>query len=295
MNQFSDIEDDVLAFLDYMALERRASRNTVMSYRRDLARFNRWAARRLRDYLAPTLCEMESYVARLWREKLEASSIARNIATVKSFYRFIQQEGRGDFPAVESLESPAQWKRLPRVLSPASVTALLNAPTPEDRYYLRDRAILETLYATGGRASEVVSLKLSALRLGERHCQCVGKGDKARMLPLNPPAVAAISEYLAARRPDSSGLVFVSRSGRQLSREMLWVIVAKYARRVGLAGQVTVHSFRHSFATHLLAGGADLRAVQHMLGHANLHTTQRYTHVDSTRLKAEHRKFHPHG
>lgn len=295
MSNTADLEDHVLSFMQFMAMERRASRNTIMAYQRDLARFTRWAARRMRDYLAPTVTDLDAFVAHLWRQKLEASTIARHVWTLRSFYRFLTQEGHGDFPAVDSLEAPAQWKRLPRVLSPQSVAALLNEPNPDDRYYLRDRALLETLYATGGRASEVVSLKLSTLQLDSRHCQCVGKGNKARLLPLNPPAVAAIREYLDRRPPDNSGLVFVSRSGRKLSREMVWVIVAKYGRRAGLAGKVTPHSFRHSFATHLLSGGADLRAVQELLGHANLHTTQRYVHVDSARLKSEHQKYHPHG
>ena len=179
--------------------------------------------------------------------------------------------------------------------------AAVDAPQPLDRYYLRDRAILETLYATGSRASEVVGLKMEDLYLDAAFCKCFGKGSKQRIVPLGRIAVSALEAYLEKQRPrlvqssPEAPWVFVSRGGRQLTREMLWVLVKKYVKRAGLHSKVSPHTLRHSFATHLLAGGADLRTVQELLGHANIRTTQHYTHVDRDRLKAIHQKFHPRG
>jgi integrase/recombinase XerD len=186
-------------------------------------------------------------------------------------------------------------------LSPESVDELLSAPISKDRFYLRDRALLETLYATGSRASEVVGLKMVDLYLDSGFCKCLGKGNKQRIVPLGRPAILALENYLKNARPQlvvaapDSPWVFVSRGGRVLTREMLWTIVKKYARRAGLNKKVSPHTLRHSFATHLLAGGADLRTVQELLGHANIRTTQFYTHVDRDRLKAIHHRFHPRG
>jgi integrase/recombinase XerD len=187
------------------------------------------------------------------------------------------------------------------VLSPDNVNKLLEAPQPLDRYYLRDRALLETLYATGSRASEVVGLKTEDVYLDSGFCKCFGKGSKQRIVPLGKFAMAALRAYLAELRPrllqavPDAPNVFVSRGGKPLARETLWVLVKKYARRAGLTVKVSPHTLRHSFATHLLAGGADLRTVQELLGHASIQTTQIYTHVDRDRLKAIHHKFHPRG
>jgi integrase/recombinase XerD len=199
------------------------------------------------------------------------------------------------------LASPALWLRVPQVLSPEQVTKLLDAPQPADRYQLRDRAILETLYAAGCRASEVVGLTMADLHLEAGFCKCEGKGGKQRIVPLGRPAVNALRSYLDGLRPrlvataPDANRVFVSRGGKPLSREMLWVVVKKYVRRAGLHAKVSPHTLRHSFATHLLAGGADLRTVQELLGHASIQTTQRYTHVDRDRLREIHRRFHPRG
>jgi integrase/recombinase XerD len=218
---------------------------------------------------------------------------------LKMFYRFLRLEERGDPQAVELLSSPALWVKIPQVLSPESVEKLLAAPVPGDRFYLRDKAILETLYATGCRASEVVGLKLADLYLEASFCKCLGKGSKQRVVPLGKSAIKALRAYLEQLRPrlaravDDVPWVFVSRGGQVLTREMLWVLVKKYVRRAGLNSRVSPHTLRHSFATHLLAGGADLRSVQEMLGHANIRTTQVYTHVDRDRLRAIHRQFHP--
>src|SRR5439155_9209009 len=234
-------------------------------------------------------------------EKLAPPSVARHLVSLKMFYRFLRLEERVDSNAVDLLSSPTLWERIPHVLSPESVEKLMAAPQPQERFFLRDKALLETLYATGSRASEVVGLKLQDLFLDSRFCKCHGKGGKQRVIPLGRAALAALRTYLGKLRPrlvrtaPDAPWVFVSRGGKALTREMLWMLVKKYVGRAGLNPRVSPHTLRHSFATHLLAGGADLRTVQELLGHASIQTTQHYTHVDRDRLRAIHEKFHPRG
>jgi integrase/recombinase XerD len=301
-SKFAALNEDVSAFRHYMQSERGLAENTVLAYGRDLDRFTNWVAGgSLPDYLRPTVRELTHYLLFLHSEKLAPPSIARHLVALKMFYRFLRLEERVEQNAVELLSSPALWERIPQVLSPESVEKLLAAPQPTDRYYLRNRALLETLYATGSRASEVVGLKVADLYVESAFCKCTGKGSKQRIVPLGRPALEALRVYLDELRPrlvrtvPDAPWVFVSRGGRALTREMLWVLVKKYARRAGLNVKVSPHTLRHSFATHLLAGGADLRTVQELLGHANIRTTQMYTHVDRDRLRAIHRQFHPRG
>jgi integrase/recombinase XerD len=300
--QFAALADDLTAYRNYLQAERGMAANTVLAYGRDLDRFGQWVAGGgLADYLRPTLRDLSHYLSHLRDERLAPPSIARHLVALKMFYRFLRLEERGDPAAVELLASPALWERIPQVLSPESVEKLLAAPIPADRFFQRDRALLETLYATGSRASEVVGLKMVDLYLDSGFCKCQGKGSKQRVVPLGKPARQALRTYLDELRPEliravpESPWVFVSRGGRALTREMLWILVKKYVRRAGLNAKASPHTLRHSFATHLLAGGADLRTVQELLGHANIRTTQHYTHVDRDRLKAIHRKFHPRG
>lgn len=299
----SELRDDLQAFYNYIRAERGLADNTLLAYGRDLERFAVWATRELNDYLHPTLIELGRYISFLREdEALAPPSAARHLVALKVFYRFLRLEERSNQSTVDLLSSPTLWQRIPQVLSPENVNKLLESPTPMDRYYLRDRAILETLYATGSRASEVVGLKLSDLHLQGGFCKCFGKGSKQRIVPLGRIAVNALESYLEKLRPrlvggaaSESPWVFVSRCGRQLTREMLWVVVKKYVKRAGLHSKVSPHTLRHSFATHLLAGGADLRTVQELLGHSSIRTTQQYTHVDRDRLRAIHRRFHPRG
>jgi integrase/recombinase XerD len=298
----ASISDDITAFRNYLQAERGMATNTVLAYERDLERFGQWAADGgLADYLQPTLRELSQYLSFLREEELAPPSVARHLVALKMFYRFLRLEERVKKSAIELLSSPTLWERIPQVLSPESVEKLLAAPHPSERFYFRDRALLETLYATGSRASEVVGLKLEDLYLDSGFCKCLGKGSKQRVVPLGRPALKALREYLQELRPKlTRGIgdcpwVFVSRGGRILTREMLWILVKKYVGRASLNSKVSPHTLRHSFATHLLAGGADLRTVQELLGHANIRTTQHYTHVDRDRLKAIHRRFHPRG
>ncbi|HEV3203034.1 MAG TPA: site-specific tyrosine recombinase XerD [Gemmataceae bacterium] len=298
----STFNEDIAAYKNYMQAERGMAANTVLAYNRDLHRFGVWVAGGgITNYLKPTVRELTNYLAHLREEGLDPASVARHLVALKMFYRFLRLDERADQGAIELLSSPTLWERIPQVLSPDSVEKLLAAPLPTERFYLRDRALLETLYATGSRASEVVGLRLIDLHLGSAFCKCVGKGNKQRVVPLGKPAIAALKEYLTELRPrlvrshPEAHWVFVSRGGRALTREMLWILVKKYVLRAGLNAKVSPHTLRHSFATHLLAGGADLRTVQELLGHANIRTTQHYTHVDRNRLKAIHRKYHPRG
>ena len=299
----SALTDDIRAFNHYIRSERGLAANTLEAYGRDLDRYAGWADHGgLSDYLQPTLRELSNYIGFLRdEERLAPPSVARHLVSVKVFYRFLRLEERTHQGTVELLASPKLWERIPQVLSPEAVTRLLDAPQPQDRYFLRDRAILETMYATGSRASEVVGLKLADMHLDSGFCRCFGKGSKQRIVPLGRLAVNALRDYADKLRPrlvqsaPECPHVFVSRGGKPLTREMLWVLVKKYVRRAGLHSKVSPHTLRHSFATHLLSGGADLRTVQELLGHSNIRTTQQYTHVDRDRLRAIHQRFHPRG
>lgn len=300
MSQLSLLAD-LAAFNQYLTSERGLSENTVLAYGRDLTRFAVWAAGVRLNHLDPKLSDLVRYLAFLHDEKLASPSVARHVVALRMFYRYLRYEGRTDDPTVDLLASPKLWERIPQVMSPESVEALLAAPRAQDRFHLRDKAILEMLYATGCRASEVVGLELENLNLEGSFLRCVGKGNKERVVPLGRAAIAAVRDYLSegrvtvAPQPPAGGRLFVSKTGKPLGRVMLWRIVKKYCRRAGLPAGVSPHTLRHSFATHLLAGGADLRAVQEMLGHASITTTQLYTHVDRARLKQLHRRFHPRG
>jgi integrase/recombinase XerD len=198
------------------------------------------------------------------------------------------------------MSSPKLWQYLPTVLSPETVDRLLTAPTRFDAFPLRDRALLTILYATGCRASEISNMRLADMRLKDGICRCRGKGNKERIVNLNPVSVAAMEAYLGHERPEmvrfrEQEAVFVTRTGRALSRIMIWKLVKKYAARSGCADKVSPHTLRHSFATHMLAGGAEIRALQEMLGHASIRTTQIYTQVEHSRLKSIHAKCHPRG
>ena len=296
------LTDDITAFRNYLQAERGMAGNTVLAYGRDLAHFQEWVSGGgLGDYLRPNVRELSHYISHLREGGLAPASVARHLVALKMFYRFLRLEERTTESSVDLLSSPSLWERIPQVLSPESVEKLLAAPEAIDRFFLRDRALLETLYATGSRASEVVGLNLRDLYLDSGFCKCVGKGNKQRVVPLGKPARQALRAYLTDGRnrlveaSAEAPWVFVSRGGRALTREMLWVLVKKYVRRAGLNAKVSPHTLRHSFATHLLAGGADLRTVQELLGHANIRTTQQYTHVDRGRLKAIHKQFHPRG
>lgn len=293
----NELQSDILAFEQYLRAERGMADNSVQAYRRDLAKYADWVSvRRLENYLKPSLRDLSSYLVYLNDQQLAPPSVARHIVSLRMFYRFLRLEERAEQTAVDLLGSPKLWQRIPAVLNPANVEKLLKSPQAGDRFFVRDRAILETLYATGCRVSEVVNLRVVNVYLDSAFLRCTGKGNKERVVPLGRPAIAALRAYLGEDRPQTgSDRVFLSRSGRPLCRIRIWRLVKFYCARAGLPTNVSPHTLRHSFASHVLAGGADLRSVQELLGHASIATTQHYTHIDRDRLKAIHKKFHPRG
>ncbi len=296
------VDAELPRFLAYLDAECGMSANTRAAYRSDIGQFGAWLEATGEDDLRRVdLSRLTAYLEHLHSRRLAASTIARHLIAIRSFFRFLVLEGLLAGSVADLMRSPKLWQRLPTVLSPEMVDALLQAPCNLDRYPLRDRALLSMLYATGCRASEVASLRLSDVHLNEHFCRCVGKGNKERLVALNPVAEHALEQYLrherpvlVGRRPDAPWL-FVSRSGGPLSRIVVWKLVKKYAARVGCSSKVSPHTLRHSFATHMLANGAELRALQELLGHASVATTQLYTHVEHSRLKNVHRRCHPRG
>jgi integrase/recombinase XerD len=288
------------AFLEYLASECRLSANTVAAYRRDIRRFHHWLEDRTISRLK--IADLSDFVAWLHSLKLAPASIARHIVAMRMYFRYLQLEGVLLENLAELLGSQKLWQRIPEVMSPTMVSRFLEAPRRSDAYWRRDRALLELLYATGCRASELSNLKVADVHLDQGFCKCHGKGNKQRMVPLGRKAVAAVQDYLQEERPQLAALattspswLLLSRRGRRLRREAIWELVKKYAARASISTKISPHTLRHSFATHVLAGGADLRQVQEMLGHASIATTQVYTHVDQTRLKKVHRQYHPRG
>jgi integrase/recombinase XerD len=292
--------DPLGPFLHYLMAECGVSPHTLAAYRSDIARFIRWRKQAAPGPLSKvTIAALTGYVDYLSQAGLAPSSIARHLASLSTFFRFHIFEGRLHENVAKLLSAPTLWDRLPTVLSPSAVDRLLAVPNGETPIGRRDLALLETLYATGCRASEVVGLRIHDVDLQGGSARCVGKGDKQRVVPLGGRARDALSAYLTRDRPGfirrhpETVAVFVARNGRAMNRVTLWRVVKACARAAGLPESVSPHTLRHSFATHLLAGGADLRVVQEMLGHASIATTQVYTRVDVSRLQEVHRAYHP--
>lgn len=288
-------------FLRYQEVEVGMARNTLLAYSSDLRQFFEWFEKHGSGSLNTIDLKLLSrYIERMHERGLSSTSVARHLVAIKMFFRYLLLEGVLRESVADLLSSPKLWQHLPHVLSPEMVNRLLAAPQAGDRFMLRDRAMLALLYATGCRASEVVNLKMRDVHLDESYCRCVGKGNKERLVSLNPVAGRAIAAYLSDERPLLAGRsdaeeLLISKSGRPLTRIMAWKLVKKYARRAGASEKVSPHTLRHSFATHMLAGGAEIRALQELLGHASIATTQIYTHVEHSRLKAVHRRCHPRG
>jgi integrase/recombinase XerD len=303
---FSTLQEHIVRFITHLAAERGLSANTVAAYRRDLEQFADYAGRQGARLETLTERHVVGFMAWLRAEEQSDSSIARKVSAVRMFARFLCAEGTlaGDFTeAVESRRAP---RRLPEPLSIPKMNRLLSLPSPVlggrvrggGCVALRDRAMLELLYATGLRVSELVGLKVTDLDMERGFVRCVGKGSKERIVPVGAVARAWAARYLAARakrarREQNSPYLFPGYSGAALTRQRVWRLVKVYAARAGISLRVTPHTLRHSFATHMLGRGADLRAIQEMLGHARLTTTQIYTHVDMERLKRIYRETHP--
>jgi len=288
----------VKRFLDYLFIECGLSGETIVAYQRDLKEF--WGHLVELDVEPSEISadDMRQHLIRLSARGLAVSSIVRHFASIKMFLRFLFNERILRRDVASLLESPKRWRTLPNTVRYPQVKALLAAPQAHMEFYLRDRALLELLYATGMRVSEVVGLTLGKINLSLGYIRCLGKGRKERLIPVGRFAIDATEEYLEDLRSKLLGdrhdeALFLSRTGRPLDRSNIWRLVRKYARLAGIEEPLSPHTLRHCFATHLLAGGADLRIVQELLGHADVTTTQIYTHVDEAQLKHVHTKFHP--
>jgi integrase/recombinase XerD len=284
-------------FIDYLRVERGLAGNTVEAYSRDLNAFFQFLEGREFSALHLTEEQIEQYVSTM-RGRLSQRSVARNISAIKMFFRFLATEGKIEMSPVRFLQTPRLSKRLPGVLSQGEVEKLLLQPDLSTPRGKRDGAMLEILYATGLRVSELVNLKVLAVNLEAGYLRTFGKGSKERIVPLGEKAIVAVREYLSGGRRSlakrtSSPYLFVSSRGRPMTRQGFWKIIKKYGQKAGINKKITPHSIRHSFASHLLEGGADLRSVQVMLGHSDISTTQIYTHVTRRRLKELHEKCHP--
>ncbi len=286
------------AFPGYLRTQCHLAENSVRAYERDLRRFRQWLGSRNATRLS--IRELADYAAWLSKQSLAPASIGRHIVSLRMFFRYLQLEGVLEENLAELLGSPKLWERVPHVLNAQQLEKLFECPRSPQPAWRRDRAILELLYATGCRVSELAGIKLEDLHLAESYCRCRGKGNKERLVPLGKRAIVAVEAYLEHERPTfvaghspTPAWLFVSRRGRPLARERIWELIKRYAVQAGAPDDVSPHTLRHTFATHLLAGGADLRQVQELLGHANIATTQIYTHVDQRRLKAVHARFHP--
>jgi integrase/recombinase XerD len=308
-------------FLDYLVVEAGLAENTVLAYGRDLREFVRFCRDSkiekmedvqpwlVRKYFGPRVdAESDPPEKKIGAAKpqsavdnpqfLNDNSAKRALVAIRMFLRFAKLRRLIEDDGGEVLDTPKTWQRLPVVCNKQQVLRLLEAPSPQEPFYLRDKALLELLYATGVRASELAGLKTTDVNLDIGYLRCLGKGSKERVIPVGKIAIRATLDYLRDLRPKlakprSQAFLLLSRTGRPLSRIEIWRLVKKYAVRAGMPRNVTVHTLRHCFATHLLSGGADLRSVQEMLGHVDIGTTQIYTHVDHDRLREIHKRFHP--
>ena len=293
------MEQLVDAFLDHLAIERGLAENTRLAYHTDLTQFTEFLRRRgIQQLNAAQRQHITEYL--LWRRKsgLSARSLSRHLAAIRMFCRFLFREKLLATDITQTIDSPKLWRTLPHTLDYEEVDRLLAAPNTRTKLGLRDQAMLEFMYATGLRVSEVAHIKLSDINFEAGFVRSIGKGNKERIVPVGKQAVESVQRYIREARAlfakaDGIAEIFVSTRGTRLSRKTIWRLIKKYARTAGISKNITPHALRHSFATHLLDNGGDLRVIQEMLGHADISTTQVYTHVDQRRLKETHYRYHP--
>lgn len=304
MNTLHESSRKVLeSFLNYMLIERNFSENTRVSYRNDLERYLLFMQESAISLQTITPNHIEEFITELYSTGLEASSMARNISAIRSLHKFLLTERTLALNPAENLHQPKQARYLPPVLTIDEIMRLLEAPlqqNPRSRYFLRDKSMLELLYATGVRVSELITIQQQNLYLEAGFVRILGKGSKERLVPVGSSATEWVIKYQQELRTGLAGrssgdALFLNARGKQLSRMALFSMVRNYAVIAGIEKQISPHTFRHTFATHLLEGGADLRAVQEMLGHSSISTTQIYTHIDRSFVKEVHKTFHPRG
>ncbi|MFQ5681030.1 MAG: site-specific tyrosine recombinase XerD [Candidatus Omnitrophota bacterium] len=293
------MEGLIEAFLNYISVERGLSNNTISAYRRDLDKYAAYLRqRKISSFGDARSDDISDFMFVRKDAGITPSSISRGLVAIKTFYRFLLRERILLDDPTAVMDAPKMWKRIPEVMSLKEVEALMLAPDLKDAQGIRDRAILEMLYATGMRASEVVNLRIEDVNLEVGFVRCFGKGRKERIVPIGKKSEQSLLHYLSnarptLERPGAGSYVFLTRLGKRMSRQYLWKIIVRYARKAEIKRAVKPHTLRHSFATHLLERGADLRSVQEMLGHSDISTTQIYTHIHKDRLKSIHRRFHP--
>jgi len=292
------LEAEIRAFLQHSQVEKGLAENTLAAYGQDLAKLRVFLKTRDREVSEVDRDDVLDFLASLYRSKVSSRTVSRHLVTLRVFFRFALAEDWIREDPTLNLESPRVWKKLPGYLTPEQVERLLAAPDLATPLGIRDLAMLEVLYSTGLRVSELVSLRLNELDMSMGCARCIGKGNKERLVPVGRKALAAVRRYLAETRPAllrgrTSPFLFLSRRGSKLSRVGFWKMLKAYGRRAGLPPGLSPHKLRHSFATHLLERGADLRSVQLMLGHADISTTQIYTHVTQERLRKIYKEHHP--
>lgn len=290
----------VESFMNYLIVECGLSENTIKGYKGDLRNFSNYlherGAKRFQDLRAKMIV---NFIEKEKQRGLSENSISRSLVTIKMLYKYMIMESKISVNPMSSVNTLKLQKHLPEVLHYKAVEEILQAPDCNDKLGMRDKAILELMYATGARVSEVASIKVNWINFDYGYIRCQGKGSRQRIVPIGAEASKSIRRYLQEVRPflvkieGDEPLLFLSRTGKKLRRENIWSIVKKYAIKAGIRSNVSPHTLRHSFATHLLEGGADLRSVQEMLGHSNIATTQIYTHIDRKYLKSIHQRFHP--
>lgn len=286
-------------FLDHISLERGLSPNTRLAYGSDLNKFVRYLeANKIKSFNSVKRKQILDFLVEQRSKKMSAGSLSRLFVSIKVFFRFLHQESLLAENVTETMDSPRLWKVLPETLSYKEVERLLNAPEGDTPLRTRDRALLELFYAAGLRVSELADLQLEDIHFDEGYVRCFGKGQKERIVPFSGSAAERINTYLKTARPvlcknETDRSLFITRNNKKFSRKGLWKLVKSYAAKAGITKNISPHTLRHSFASHLLHNGAPLRVIQEMLGHADIATTQIYTHVDKTRLKGIHARFHP--
>ncbi len=286
-------------FLNYLSVERGLSNNTISAYRRDLTLYVDFLINNRIDALNKTSKnDIVNFMLFQKDHGLSVNSISRRLTAVRIFYRFLVRERILKTDPSSLVDSPKTWKKIPDALSLNEVEILLHQPNIRQMQGVRDKAILEVLYATGMRVSEAVNLKMDSSNFDVGFVRCIGKGNKERIIPLGKKAIESTKRYLSVSRPHflkkkESNFLFLNRFGNKISRQSLWKLIKRYAKNAEIKKPIKPHILRHSFATHLLEHGADLRSVQEMLGHSNISTTQIYTHINKDRLKTIHKTFHP--
>jgi len=282
-------------YLDYLAVEKGLAKNSLSSYATDLRRFGKWLDQHALESVKRQ--QIVRYIQSMRSSGISARSVARALAALRGFFRFLVAERHLKHDPTENLDNPKLWSTLPKSMHPSEVDDLLAAPDCSKPDGLRDAAMLELLYATGLRVSELIKVKLEDVVLDAGFLRTFGKGSKERIVPFGDSARAAITAYMERSRPDfnthNSVYLFLTNRGRPMTRQTFWMKIVKYARKAGIRSHISPHVLRHSFATHLLENGADLRSVQLMLGHSDISTTQIYTHVSRARLQKMYDQYHP--